>query len=50
VTRQRIVEAAAASLRKNGMARTGLCDLLAAAGLTHGRSWNAASAEFARKR
>src|SRR5258708_6105360 len=36
VTRQRIVEAAAASFRKNGIAGTGLADLMAAAGLTHG--------------
>jgi TetR/AcrR family transcriptional regulator, transcriptional repressor for nem operon len=36
VTRQRIVEAAAASFRKNGIAGTGLSDLMAAAGLTHG--------------
>jgi TetR/AcrR family transcriptional regulator, transcriptional repressor for nem operon len=36
VTRQRIVDAAAASFRKNGIAETGLSDLMAAAGLTHG--------------
>jgi TetR/AcrR family transcriptional regulator, transcriptional repressor for nem operon len=36
VTRQRIVEAAAASFGKNGIAGTGLSDLMAAAGLTHG--------------
>jgi TetR/AcrR family transcriptional repressor of nem operon len=36
VTRQRIVKAAAASFRKNGIAGTGLSDLMAAAGLTHG--------------
>ena len=36
VTRQRIIKAAAAALRKNGIAGTGLSDLMAAAGLTHG--------------
>src|SRR5215831_11023802 len=36
VTRQRIIKAAAAELRKNGIAQTGLSDLMAAAGLTHG--------------
>ncbi|HWT98015.1 MAG TPA: TetR family transcriptional regulator [Terriglobales bacterium] len=35
-TRERIVEAAAAEFRKNGIDRTGLNDLMAAAGLTHG--------------
>jgi len=35
-TRQRIVKAAAATFRKNGIAGTGLSDLMAAAGLTHG--------------
>jgi TetR/AcrR family transcriptional repressor of nem operon len=35
-TRQRIVTAAAAAFRKNGIAATGLSDLMAAAGLTHG--------------
>jgi len=35
-TRERIVEAAAAEFRKNGIERTGLNDLMAAAGLTHG--------------
>jgi TetR/AcrR family transcriptional repressor of nem operon len=35
-TRQRIVMAAAAAFRKNGIAGTGLDDLMAAAGLTHG--------------
>jgi TetR/AcrR family transcriptional regulator, transcriptional repressor for nem operon len=35
-TRQRIVKAAAAAFRKNGIAGTGLSDLMAAAGLTHG--------------
>jgi AcrR family transcriptional regulator len=48
VTRQRIVEAAATSFSKNAIAEAGLSDLLAAAGLTHGRSWYAASAKFAR--
>jgi TetR/AcrR family transcriptional repressor of nem operon len=33
---QRIVKAAAAEFRKNGIAGTGLSDLMAAAGLTHG--------------
>jgi TetR/AcrR family transcriptional regulator, transcriptional repressor for nem operon len=36
VTRQRIIKAAAEEFRKNGIARTGLSDLMAAAGLTHG--------------
>jgi TetR/AcrR family transcriptional regulator, transcriptional repressor for nem operon len=36
-TRQRIVKAAAAEFRKNGIAGTGLSDLMAAAGLTHGQ-------------
>lgn len=35
-TRQRIVEAASAEFRLNGIAGTGLTDLMAAAGLTHG--------------
>src|SRR5260370_5553722 len=35
-TRRRIVKAAAAKFRLNGIARTGLSDLMAAAGLTHG--------------
>ena len=35
-TRQRIIAAAAATFRKNGIAETGLSDLMAAAGLTHG--------------
>jgi TetR/AcrR family transcriptional repressor of nem operon len=35
-TRQRIITAAAAAFRKNGIAGTGLSDLMAAAGLTHG--------------
>jgi TetR/AcrR family transcriptional regulator, transcriptional repressor for nem operon len=35
-TRQRIVMAAATAFRKNGIAGTGLSDLMAAAGLTHG--------------
>ena len=35
-TRQRIIEAGAAAFRKNGIAGTGLSDLMAAAGLTHG--------------
>ncbi len=35
-TRQRIIMAAAAAFRKNGIAGTGLSDLMAAAGLTHG--------------
>src|SRR5712692_5031684 len=36
VTPQRINKAAAAEFRKNGIAGTGLSDLMAAAGLTHG--------------
>src|SRR6516165_2567010 len=35
-TRQRIVKAAAAKFRQNGISATGLSDLMAAAGLTHG--------------
>src|ERR1043166_4571234 len=35
-TRRRIVKAAAAEFRRNGIHATGLCDLMAAAGLTHG--------------
>lgn len=35
-TRQRIVETAAAEFRRNGINATGLSDLMAAAGLTHG--------------
>src|SRR5271155_4717195 len=35
-TRQRIIKAAAAAFRKNGIAATGLSDLMADAGLTHG--------------
>jgi len=35
-TRQRIVAAAAAEFRRNGIEGTGLADLMAAAGLTHG--------------
>ena len=35
-TRRRIVKAAAAKFRQNGIAGTGLSDLMAAAGLTHG--------------
>src|SRR5713101_1351734 len=35
-TRQRIVKAAAAEFRQNGIGGTGLCELMAAAGLTHG--------------
>jgi TetR/AcrR family transcriptional repressor of nem operon len=35
-TRDRIVRTAAAEFRKNGIDRTGLNDLMAAAGLTHG--------------
>jgi len=35
-TRQRIVEAGSAEFRRNGIDRTGLSDLMAAAGLTHG--------------
>jgi len=36
VTRQRIIKAAAAAFRKNGIAETGVADLMASAGLTHG--------------
>ena len=36
VTRRRIIKAAAEEFRKNGIAATGLSDLMAAAGLTHG--------------
>ena len=36
VTRRRIIKTAAAAFRKNGIAGTGLSDLMAAAGLTHG--------------
>ena len=36
VTRQRIIKEAAAAFRKNGIAGTGLSDLMASAGLTHG--------------
>ena len=36
VTRQRIIKAAAEEFRKNGIAGTGVSDLMAAAGLTHG--------------
>ena len=36
LTRQRIIKAAAAAFRKKGIAETGLSDLMAAAGLTHG--------------
>ena len=36
VTRQHIIKAAAEEFRKNGIAGTGLSDLMAAAGLTHG--------------
>ncbi len=36
-TRRRIVKAAAAEFRRNGICSTGLCELMAAAGLTHGR-------------
>jgi TetR/AcrR family transcriptional repressor of nem operon len=36
VTRRRIIKAAASAFRKNGIAGTGLSDLMAAAGLTHG--------------
>ena len=36
VTRQRIIKAAAEEFRQNGIAGTGLSDLMAAAGLTHG--------------
>src|ERR1700742_2814300 len=35
-TRQHIVEAASAEFRRNGIDGTGLADLMAAAGLTHG--------------
>jgi TetR/AcrR family transcriptional repressor of nem operon len=35
-TRERIVKAAAAEFRRSGIDRTGLADLMAAAGLTHG--------------
>src|SRR6267378_196712 len=35
-TRRRIVKAAAAKFRQNGIGGTGLSDLMAAAGLTHG--------------
>jgi TetR/AcrR family transcriptional repressor of nem operon len=35
-TRNRIVEAASAEFRRNGIEGTGLADLMAAAGLTHG--------------
>lgn len=35
-TRQRIIEAAAAEFRRNGINGTGLAELMAAAGLTHG--------------
>jgi TetR/AcrR family transcriptional regulator, transcriptional repressor for nem operon len=35
-TRERIIEAAAAEFRRNGISATGLSDLMAAAGLTHG--------------
>lgn len=35
-TRQRIVEAASTEFRRNGIDGTGLADLMAAAGLTHG--------------
>jgi len=35
-TRRRIVEVAAAEFRKNGIATTGLAEVMAAAGLTHG--------------
>jgi TetR/AcrR family transcriptional repressor of nem operon len=35
-TRQRIIKESAAAFRKNGIAATGLSDLMAAAGLTHG--------------
>ena len=36
VTQQRIIEESAAAFRKNGVAGTGLSDLMAAAGLTDG--------------
>jgi TetR/AcrR family transcriptional regulator, transcriptional repressor for nem operon len=35
-TRKRIIETAAQEFRRNGIAQTGLADLMAAAGLTHG--------------
>jgi TetR/AcrR family transcriptional repressor of nem operon len=35
-TRQRIVRAASAEFRRNGIVKTGLTELMAAAGLTHG--------------
>src|SRR6267154_5023371 len=35
-TRQRIISAAAVEFRRNGINDTGLSDLMAAAGLTHG--------------
>jgi TetR/AcrR family transcriptional regulator, transcriptional repressor for nem operon len=35
-TRQRVIEAAAAEFRRNGIDGTGLADLMGAAGLTHG--------------
>jgi TetR/AcrR family transcriptional repressor of nem operon len=35
-TRQRIVRVAAAEIRKKGIEGTGLSDVMAAAGLTHG--------------
>ncbi len=35
-TRQRIISAAAVEFRRNGISHTGLSDLMAAAGLTHG--------------
>lgn len=35
-TRERIIETASQEFRRNGIARTGLADLMAAAGLTHG--------------
>ncbi len=35
-TRRRIVKSAAAEFRRNGIHATGLCELMAAAGLTHG--------------
>jgi len=35
-TRERIIEAAALEFRRNGLAGTGLSELMAAAGLTHG--------------
>ena len=35
-TRRRIVKAAAAEFRRNGIHATGLCELMAAVGLTHG--------------